>query len=357
MRARIGVIGTGWWATRAHLPALAANRDAAIAAIADPDRSNRERARRHFNIAPAGVFDDVNAMLERASLDGVIVAVPHHLHATVAEAALERGLHTLVEKPMTLRSVDAHRLGRLAQRRGCELIVGYPWHYNRQVIALRALIAAGRIGRLEAVTAQYASIARELYRGAPERYADLLDARVNAPGADTYSDPAISGGGQAVTQTTHVLALLLWLTGLRPRHVAAMVGRFDLDVDLVDGVLIAFEGDAIASVASTGSLLPGQDERLEVRLFGTGGHVLLDLTAGRAAVIDTKGTVEELPLLAEVERTPEGAPSANLVDVILGRAPNGSPASVGIGTVELVEAVYAAAETGRTVDITSTAGA
>ena len=44
MTARIGVIGCGWWATRAHLPALRANPDAVIAGIADPDPANRQRA-------------------------------------------------------------------------------------------------------------------------------------------------------------------------------------------------------------------------------------------------------------------------------------------------------------------------
>ena len=43
MSAKIGVIGCGWWATRAHLPALQANPDAVIAGIADPDTENRDR--------------------------------------------------------------------------------------------------------------------------------------------------------------------------------------------------------------------------------------------------------------------------------------------------------------------------
>ena len=54
MSARIGVIGCGWWATRAHMPALKANPDATIAGIADPNRQNRERAAERFGVPPNG---------------------------------------------------------------------------------------------------------------------------------------------------------------------------------------------------------------------------------------------------------------------------------------------------------------
>ena len=71
MSARIGVIGCGWWATRAHLPALVANPDAVIAGIADPDVENRTRAAERFGIGPDRVFADAAAMLDQAGLDGL----------------------------------------------------------------------------------------------------------------------------------------------------------------------------------------------------------------------------------------------------------------------------------------------
>ena len=49
MVARIGVVGAGWWATRAHLPAIVANRDADLVAIADPIDEKRDRAASVFH--------------------------------------------------------------------------------------------------------------------------------------------------------------------------------------------------------------------------------------------------------------------------------------------------------------------
>src|SRR5438034_5701751 len=130
MSARIGVIGCGWWATRAHLPALAANPDAVIAGIADPDEVNRTRAAERFGIPATRVFADAADMFDKAGLDGAIVAVPHSGHAPLARAVLERGLHLLLEKPMTIGPPDARALAALAEVRKVELIIGYPWHYN-----------------------------------------------------------------------------------------------------------------------------------------------------------------------------------------------------------------------------------
>jgi predicted dehydrogenase len=349
MTARIGVIGCGWWATRAHLPALAANPDAVIAGIADPDRLNRARAAERFAIPANRVYADAAEMLASADLDAVIVAVPHSAHAPVARAVLERGLHLLLEKPMTIRPPDAIALAALAEARGVELIVGYPWHYNRQVLAVRDAIADGRIGPIEYVSCQFASIVRELYRGNPEPYRDVLGYSVNPPGLRTYADPEIAGGGQGQTQVTHSAALLFLLTGLKPVSVAALTEPFELAVDLADAVVVRFDNGAIGSLGSTGSVLPGQDEILEYRIFGERGHVAFDVNEGSAAIHGDGGSVDRLAAPPVEERYPDWAPADNLVDVVLKRAQNGSPASLGVLTVEFIDAMYRAAREGRTV--------
>ncbi|MCB1500033.1 MAG: Gfo/Idh/MocA family oxidoreductase [Bauldia sp.] len=349
MSARIGVIGCGWWATRAHLPALAANPDAVIAGIADPDAENRARAAERFGVPDERVFADAAEMLSAVELDAAIVAVPHDLHAPLARMVLERDLHLLLEKPMTIRPPDARALAALAAERGVELIIGYPWSYSSQVLAVRDAIAEGRIGAIEYVSCQFASIVRELYRGNPEPYRDVLGYSVNPPGLKTYADPEIAGGGQGQTQVTHSAALLFLITGLRPVSVAAMTEPFELAVDLADAAVVRFDNGAIGSLGSTGSVLPGHDEILEYRIFGADGHILFDVNEGVAVIHGHRGEVHRLPSLPAEERYPDWAPADNLVDIVLGRAGNGSPASLGVLTVEFVDAIYRAALEGRTI--------
>jgi predicted dehydrogenase len=345
--ARVAIVGCGWWATQAHLPALARNADAQVVALVDPDAERRERAARAFGQPPG--FASVEELLEEADVDAAIVAVPHAMHHGAAGPMLDRGIHVLVEKPLAIAPGDARDLARRAQAAGAELIVGYPWHFSRQALAVRSLLQDGRIGEIEHVACLFASVVRELYRGNPEPYREVLGYSLHAPGERTYADPAIAGGGQGQTQVTHAAALLLWVTGLAVESLAACTARFELEVDLADAVALRFRGGAVGTLASTGSVVPAQEELLEYRLFGRQGDVLWDVTQGRAHVRGADGAVDELIEHDPAQRYPEWAPSANLVDVALGRAPNGSPAALGVAAVELVDAMYRSATSGCAV--------
>lgn len=63
-------------------------------------------------------------MLKEVPLDALVVASPHHLHGAHAVAALERGIHVLVEKPMTVSAAEAHVIADLARDKGCHVLVG-----------------------------------------------------------------------------------------------------------------------------------------------------------------------------------------------------------------------------------------
>jgi predicted dehydrogenase len=346
---RIGVVGCGWWATRAHLPALAANPDAEIAAVADPDAAKRTAVAERFGVRQA--YASADEMLAAQPLGGVIIATPHRFHYATARAALEHGAHVLVEKPMTIRVDDARELVGLARERGLELLVGYPWHWNSHMLELRARIEAGAIGAVEHCSCLFASTARDLYRGKAELLREVLGYPMAAPGDATYSDPALAGGGQAQTQLTHSAALLLFLTGLRPRVVTALTASFELPVDLVDALAVQFDGGAVASLSSTGSLSPGYEDILEYRIFGSEGHVRIDAGLGTATIAQRGEQPVTLLPLAPDQRYLEDAPSRNLVELCAGRGVNGSPAELGAQVVELIDAMYRSAARGVAVTI------
>lgn len=351
MAARIGVVGAGWWSTRAHLPAIVANPDAELAAIAERVDEKRERAVSAFG--PAASYPDHRAMLESEDLDGVVIAVPHTAHYQVALDALAAGAHLMLEKPMVVESRHAARLLDESAERNLEIVVGYPYHFNQQVLTARDWIAAGEIGELLYVHTLFASIVWDLFRGNVDLVADAVGFTITPTGTDTYGDPALSGGGQAIVQITHSAALLLFMTGLAPAEVFAFMENKDLRVDLVDALAVRFEGGCIGTIDSTGSTVRTQEERLEYRLYGTGGHILLDLSAEELGLYRADGSVVRNPAdpkpagpRAYAEAYPEAAPVNNLVDVILGRDENRSPAELGAAVVRLLEAAYQSARTG-----------
>jgi predicted dehydrogenase len=349
MTVRVGVVGCGWWATTAHLPAVLEHPYAELAAIAEPLTENRVRCEQAFS--PHHIFSDAASMLAETELDAVIVATPHANHYAPAASALARGLNVLVEKPMVLDPAQGRALCDLATKNARELIVSYPWHYNDQVVKLRDEIHAGRIGTIEHLSSTYASTARQLYRGNPGSLKNTLGFALTQPQATSYSDPEIAGGGQGQTQLTHSAALCLFLTGLCIRSVQATTARFELDVDLADAVVISFEDGAIGSLDSVGSVQPGQEEICEVRIFGDSGHILLDAVGGRASIHGPGTAVEQLPRLAEGARYPERAPATNLINVTRGADTNGSPGALGLRVVELLDAMYTSARQGRPVKV------
>ena len=358
MTARIGVIGTGWWATRAHLPAIAANPDAELVAICDPDETNRARAAEVFD--PPATYADHRDMFLAERLDGVVVAVPHTRHFDIARDALTRGLHVLVEKPMVLSSGHARELLRTASSEDRQIIVGYAWHYNEQVNRARDWIADGAIGDLLYVHSLFASIVWELYRGRPDLVAEAMGYTVNPTGRDTYSDPALSGGGQGVTQITHSGALLLHMTGLEPESVFAHMANHDLRVDLVDALSVRFEGGCLGTIGSTGSTVRTQAEVLEYRLYGTGGHILFDVMNESLTLHRADGSITQSPPCppAPTGRDystsyPEEGPLDNLVEVIGGGA-NRSPGRLGARVVAMLEAAYTSAAQGTPQPVAST---
>ena len=347
---RVGVIGCGWWSSHAHLPALNRNDKAVIAGLADPDVDTLRAASERYGVRAA--FHAAEELFAAVALDAVVIAVPHAYHFDLALLALENDVHVLLEKPMVLEPRHGRMLIDEARRRERELVIGYPWHYNAQVLAVRSAIAEGVIGELEFVSCLFASIVRELYRGNPGAYENLFEFSAAAtPGSGTYSDPAIAGGGQGQTQVTHAAALLFWLTGLRPVQVAAYAEAFELAVDLCDAVAMRFDGGAVGTLASTGSMLPGHEEQLEYRLFGREGHVLFDVNNAVCSLHRGDVTSTLLPDLGPADRYPEAAPVDNLVRLARGEEANGSPPEIGLLAVEFLDAMYRSAEAGAFVDI------
>jgi predicted dehydrogenase len=347
--ASIAVVGCGNWSIEAHLPSLAGDPRAELVAVVDPEPAARAAASARYG--GAREFASVAEMLDEITPDGAVLAVPHALHGPLGLELVVAGAHLLIEKPMVLDPADGRAILAAGRERGVEVIVGYPWHFNSQAVAVRDAIARGELGELELVSCVYGSTVREYYRGNTEAYLGAWGYE-RAPLSTTYSDPELSGGGQGQTQLTHSAALALFLTGLEVTQVAGHCEAFELPVDLVDAISVRFGSGAIGTLSSTGGVVLGHDEVLEYRIFGRDGHVAYDVMQGRAAIHRAGGVVDALEPLPAERRYPQFEPARNLVGVALGEEPNRSPGSLGLRVVELLDAMYrSAAADGRPVTL------
>jgi predicted dehydrogenase len=155
---RIGVAGLGFMGC-AHLQALARIPRARVAAVVDRDekRLSGDLSESGGNLGIPGLRMDFSAMrryrdfselLDDDDIDAVDLCVPTHLHTEWTIAALRRGLHVMVEKPMALTAADAARMCEEAARAGRVLMVAHVLRFMPAYEELRKLVHAGRLGRL-----------------------------------------------------------------------------------------------------------------------------------------------------------------------------------------------------------------
>ena len=342
-RARIAVIGTGWWATYTHIPALLERSDVELVALANRGGERLRRAAETYRVDIT--YTDYREMLDREELDGVVVSVAQPAHYETAKAALERGCHILLEKPMVLKTGEAKELVELASRNGLEIVMSYPRHYNRHVRRAREAVLSGELGGVQLVSSQFASTAYETYRGNVEAYVDFMEVPVMRVSRDTnmYHD---RGGGQGYVQVTHSAAAAFWVTGLAAQRVTAHMSNLDVAVDVVDAISMRFTNGAVGSICSTGNLRPGDPGQDTLSVYCSEGYLLLDLVAGTLMIRKHDGTIEEPDSLATEDILPRFAPVNNLVDVILGKGENESPGENGRVTVNFLDAAYRSASGG-----------
>jgi predicted dehydrogenase len=203
---RVGVIGVGW-AGQQHLAAYDALDDAEIVAVAGLEEPARTALARQYGIAhQVARWED---LLELDGLDAVSVAVPTFLHAPIAIAALERGLHVLSEKPVARNESEAQAMVAAAQAAGRVLDVGFNHRQRGDIHKLKEIIDAGRLG-----TPYYAKAWWLRRSGIPGR-------------GSWFTTAELAGGGPLVDIGVHVLDYSLFLLGY-PTVTAVSASTYDL---------------------------------------------------------------------------------------------------------------------------------
>src|SRR5579863_2363330 len=223
-RIRVGVIGAGWWATFAHIPALKSHPDAELVAVQSRERAKAQKIARDFRAKYACV--GLQEILSRKEINAVIVASTPNVHYAQARAALESGRHVLIEKPMTFTVEEARELVQIAAQKKLQLLVSCPWHFTAHGIEARRLILAGALGEIKMISVLMTNPIDKLLRGINTSPTHGAKNVYIEPCKGSYNDPEIAGGGQIYCQVSHTAAYLTFLTGLRPAEVYS---RFDYD--------------------------------------------------------------------------------------------------------------------------------
>lgn len=261
-RLSVMLMGAGGNMRHAHVPRLLADGATDIVAVADPLEANaRQLLERIARDGPpkreAAYFADWRAMLksgEAAGADAVLISTPHDVHYAQASASLEQGLHTLVEKPLVVEAHHAKRLLALAEERERALVVAYQRHWLPHFVYARELVRKGTLGEIKGVSAYVT-----------QNWLGIGGWRL---------DPVASGGGMFMDTGSHLVAALLWVSGLQPLAVSGVFDNGGRTVDVNGAATVQFAGGAVGSIATTGSAAR-HDERLAIA--GSRGSLVLHL--------------------------------------------------------------------------------
>ncbi|PJJ70512.1 putative dehydrogenase [Diaminobutyricimonas aerilata] len=140
---RVGVIGVGW-AGQQHIDAYAMAPGVELVAIAGMEEEVLAELGARYGVS--GLYRDWQDLVALDGLDAVSVAVPTFLHAPIAVAALERGLHVLSEKPIARTGEEAQSMVDAARAAGRVLDVAFNHRQRGDIRKLKELVDAGRLG-------------------------------------------------------------------------------------------------------------------------------------------------------------------------------------------------------------------
>ena len=144
-QSRIGVIGFQMGANHAEL--IYSHRIASFVAGVDL----KPEARARVELLGGTFYTDYELMLEHEGLDAVIIALPHHLHAPVAEQVAARGLHMYIDKPLAHTLEDCDRIIRTAEENRVRVMMGYQRRYGAAIQKAREVVQNGQLGKLVGV--------------------------------------------------------------------------------------------------------------------------------------------------------------------------------------------------------------
>lgn len=227
-------------------------------------------------------------LLKRTRPAVTLVALPHLLHLEYGLAALENGSHLLIEKPMAVSSDHCRRLIAKAEECGRRILVGHTHQFRPHFRRAAQMIRDGAIGKVEMIFDDAAT------------FYDFA----NRPG--WFLDPVMAGGGALFNLVPHLIDHLLFLNDSPVVEVSGKLARLypGLEIDTECTALIRFaNGSAAAVTATVGNRLL-EPNRLQCRVFGSEGSLLLNpfvteivyCHGNRREIIDCSGQSDPIDL-------------------------------------------------------------
>ncbi|RZF28814.1 Gfo/Idh/MocA family oxidoreductase [Paraburkholderia sp. UYCP14C] len=317
-RLRLGMVGGGQGAFIGAVHRIAARLDDRFELVAGALSSDPERAR--ASAVEAGIARSYADWREMAraeaarddGIDAVAIVTPNHLHAPVATAFLEAGIHVICDKPLAVSLAEGEALAELAQSKKRLFALTHTYSGYPLVRHARELIERGELGEIRVVQVEYAQdwLAEPLETGGANKQAGWR------------TDPALAGPAGCLGDIgTHAYQLAAFVTGMMPSALSAELHTFVPGRRVDDHVqaMLRYANGARGMLWAS-QVASGAENALRLRVYGTKAGLAFDqeepnalwfTPLGGAAERLTRARVKSA-VAAHATRVPAGHPEGYL---------------------------------------------
>jgi len=346
MALGFGIVGCGMIADF-HARAIADTSGAKLVACYD---TRPEAVDRLAKATGCRGYHDLDDLLADPEVNVVTIGTPSGAHLEPAVAAARAGKHVIVEKPLEITLGRCDRIIRECDKAGVVLSTIFPSRFHAASVEMRKAVATGRFGRLVAGDAYV-----KWYR--TQKYYD------SGAWRGTWE---LDGGGALMNQAIHSVDLLLSLMGpvAEVRAQTALLAHQRIAVEDHAVATLRFANGALGVIEASTAVWPGYLKRIEIH--GTEGSAVLeeeDLVKWDFAKKRASDRAIEARMAAKKSGGGGAADpaaighhghAAQFRDVVRAIRKGAKPTidgPEGRRSVEVILAVYKAAETGRAVEL------
>lgn len=329
---RWGILSTANIGIKAVIPAIQQSRNGVVVAIASRDERVAQDAARAANIPHA--FGSYQALLESDAVDAIYNPLPNHLHKEWTIRAAEQGKHILCEKPFALNIGEVDEMIAAAQQHGVQLMEAFMYRFHPQHARVKELLQQGAIGKIKTIRSAFCFTLNN---------------------ADNIRLQKELGGGALMDVGCYCVNMARLFADAEPSEVQANVVMHANGVDDTLTGLLRFPNDIVGVFDC--SFRTDYTEWLQIQ--GTEGR--LDLPRPVKPLLNPGEIIlrrgEKSDRLATL--TTITTPAANhyqlmvehFADAVLHNTPLAYTPELDRGNMRVIDALYQAAESGRTVRV------
>jgi len=328
---RFAVVGQGYFAQSAILPAFDEAPDCELVALFSDDTTKLDVLKAKYDVAHALAYEQYDEFLRSGAVDAVYIALPNDKHCDFTVRAAAAGIHVLCEKPMAVTTAECERMIAACARANVKLMVAYRLHFEEGNLAAVELVQGGKLGQARFFTSAFSQQVTE----------------------QNTRTQAKQGDGPLYDVGIYCINAIRYLFRAEPTHVTAVATRRADDerfreIDEQVAATLEFQDGRLASfVCSFGAVSTGWFE-----VVGTEGRLRVDPAYTNVEPVRHELTVGEKTKSKKFKRRDQVAGELQYFAkcVLNGETPEPS-GQEGLADLRIIEAITEAARTGGRIPV------